>query len=309
MTKTRKEELQLEHQKSKERRAELDGLVASKITKIPGTPQATLDSRRQLFVGDKEVPVRGDAIVFLLQEGSTNDEVLAAIAATKRRISDIIESGDSAIDYIEISYPHLSFAGTVAPSSIPQYLEKKLKQTPQMVEEIGGILQEFTNEAITCKAKECKMNPDGHIVMRFEINEKEKLLGVRAKIAQALSPEGAPENLYDRYKDDPQTLEKQTTLASVMFAVDFDALTEIQKDQIKTELQNLNARLQEFGNIDLNSVAWKEYGVRNLSEEDTFRTRKYDAGVITDEEMAGSSFGKGSHFAQQLLHKDIHRDH
>lgn len=299
------EELKSIHAENKNKRAQLDNFVEERITKLPGTAKAALASRRELFDGlQQQIQVRGDAIVFLLQKNSTNDALVENIVAAKRRISEIIQQGDSVIDHIEISYPHLSFSSTIAPSSIPKYLETKLKQTPQVVEKISDILQEFIEEKITCKAKECKMNPDGHIVARLEINEKEKLLECRSKLSQALSTDGKSENLYDRYKDDPTTLEKQTTLASVLLTVDFDALSETQKQQITQELQALNKTLQKVGNIKLDSVVWKEYGVRNLSEDATFRTRQFDRRSVTDEEMAQSAFGQGSNVAKAMLKRE-----
>jgi len=297
-------ELELIYAESEKKRRARDEFVKNNIARLPGTAKAALASRRELFDGETQVPVRGDAMVFLLQEKSTDDAVVKNIAETKKRILEIIKQEGSEVDHIEISYPHLSFSGTVAPSSIPEYLEKKLKQKPEVVEKIGSVLQDFVDKKITCRAKECKMNTDGHIVARFSINEREELLDYRSKISQAVSGDGKPENLYDRYKDDPEALEKQTTLASVLLVVDYDALSETQKQQINKELGALNTNLQKVGNIKLDSVVWKEYDVRNLSEESTLRTRQFDRATVTDEEMAASAFGQGSNLAKALRTKD-----
>jgi len=72
-------------------------------------------------------------------------------------------------------------------------------------------------------------------------------------------------------------------------------------------LQTLNDNLQKVGNIKLDSVVWKEYGVRNLSEDETFRTRQFDRGSVTDEEMAKSSFGQGSNFAKAMAANNSQR--
>ena len=277
-----------------------DRLIEEKIAKVPTKPEESLISRRKLFdEKGREIPVRGDAIVFPLQEESTDHEVVVAIDEAKAKIRKII--GD--VDHIEISYPHLSFSGTSAPSSISNYLEKRLKQKPEMFEKVGGALQEFVDKGITCKAKECKMNTDGHIVARFEVNEKEELLECRSCIVHAISGIGGKESLYDRHKDNPDALERQTTLASVMFALRCDNLNEEQRKQIGEELRILNDNLHEIGTIHLDTVAWKEYGVRNLSEEDTTRTRLFNHRV-TDEAMAKSAFGQGSNTAKAMQRRN-----
>src|SRR6202041_4180707 len=96
-------------------------------------------------------------------------------------------------------------------------LEKKPSHTPEKIACASELLSQFINQdqMISGKVKECKINPDGHIVVRMDIHPAEKLINCKEELTKIFG------STYNRYTDP----EKQRTLAAVICVVDFNKLS------------------------------------------------------------------------------------
>ncbi|HCU05089.1 MAG TPA: hypothetical protein DIC51_02060 [Coxiellaceae bacterium] len=127
---------------------------------------------------------------------------------------------------------------------------------------VGQALQQYIETKPQATISECKLNPDGHIVIRVRIEPKEKLLGLKAELGTLLS------GTYKRY-DDP---EKETTLAAVIFVVNCQALSEGTGAKIRTVVKTLDEQLRGR-TFDLEHLFWVDYACRTLSPH-SIKSRK-----------------------------------
>ncbi|MBU0455511.1 MAG: hypothetical protein KKA99_01855 [Gammaproteobacteria bacterium] len=276
--------------------------VSEIVVHVPKTPEKTLRSRRRLddipeYPG-KELQVRCDAVAFALNEESTDKKLVELIQKCQATIKEIFER-DPILDlqtkrnfwnesngkrtrrhdkpYKIQKNLHLSFSGSVPPCSIKEYLDKKLLQRrcplsnePPLkqlnkFEKIKKIIQDYANSCPRGVVKECKFNPDGHIVVRITIKNVDGFLLCKERLFNEFG------NAYVRH-DDP---EKQTTLAAVIAVVDIDRLSsDALKEEIRKTVTNLDSNLKGM-ELPLENIVWREFDKRTISPESILRDRQF----------------------------------
>lgn len=252
------------------------------MSKVPNNPTDALFSRR----AHPQAPIKGDAIVFPLEPATVNPaNFVDTIKQAQENLYQIIERDlnltdktwvDKELRHAEKSYKHLkklhlAFAGSVPPSAASVYDEFIKQRHPAIPERVTILLREILSANFTGVVKEVKLNSDGHIVVRVTINPQDQFLEFRNRlIFDILGTSGL------RYTDP----EKATTLASVIFLVDFHKLTLSAKSIIQQRLFKLETDLKAQGNISFTTIEWVEYRKRTLSENSRITTR-----IITNSDI------------------------
>jgi hypothetical protein len=245
------------------------------ISAIPGTAAQSLFSRRR-----QAEEIRGDVILFPLETSTTNPQFVATVKQAQQEMYKLIEKDFGLINKIWIDKAsrhsqkfykrhkklHMSFAAIVPPCPIPIYTVKKTQQTPDQLERADQVLKAFINQPLSGKVKECKLNPDGHMVIRVAIQPAELLLACKAEISTIFG------GSYNRY-DDP---EKQTTLAIVLGVVDYTKFNSAEtKAKLEQRLDCLAQELMKLDSIPLLDIEWIEYSKRTISPNSQLSMRSY----------------------------------
>jgi hypothetical protein len=249
--------------------------IGTIISAKPATPALSLFSRRR-----QAEEIRGDVILFPLEKTTTNPTFVSLIKQAQLEIYQLIENDLGLVGKTWPDKPsrheqkfykrhkklHMSFSGLVPPSAKAIYDAIKLSQTIEQHQRADHVLSAFIQNPLSGKVKECKLNPDGHMVVRIQIQNADLLLACKEEIAQIFG------GSYNRY-DDP---EKQTTLAAVIGVVDYTKFTSPQtKSLLEQRLQSLAQELIALGDIPLSSIEWIEYDKRTISPNSQLSVRTY----------------------------------
>lgn len=259
-----------------------DEIVAA-IKNPPETPTETLFSRRR-----QAVEIRGDAIVFSLEPDTTHPKFVFTIKKAQQAIFDLIEKD---LGLTEKKWPdkesrhkdkiykrhkklHIAFMGTISPCSIREYKEKKCEQTQERINQASQVLYDFLNQPkkIRGSVKECKLNVDGHIVVRVDIHNFNEIFTCKSKWEKIFG------GSYNRYSDP----EKQKTLAAVIGVVDYEKLSLFAKKNLEEIIKNLEVSLKKAGPIPLLGIEWIEYDKRTLSPNSRLSVRKFQRSLFLE---------------------------
>ncbi|MES2217127.1 MAG: hypothetical protein V4501_01815 [Pseudomonadota bacterium] len=238
-------------------------MLSADLRKLPITPAETLQSRRTRMYGD--------VILFPLEENTSSSTAVSTIKQAQQVIYQLIENDlnivgktwDSATSRHQQKFfkrhkkLHLSFLSTIPPSTLADFAEQKASHTNEQIQQTNEELTNLINQPDEMRGivKECKLNPDGHIVVRVEILTANGMLSCKEKISKIF---GAT---YNRYHDP----EKQKTLATVIAVVDHEKLSNYAKEHLTTILNQLTTALKEIGPIPLQAIEWIEYNKRTIS--------------------------------------------
>lgn len=260
-----------------------DATVIEAIKRVPTTPTETLFSRRR-----QPVEIRGDAIVFPLEQDTTNPAFVHTIRSAQQVIFDLIEKdldlvgkkwADKESRHRDKAYKrhkklHLSFLSTIPPCSVKEYEEKQRERTPKKMAQAHQALNNFLNHTkeVTGSVKECKLNPDGHIVVRVDIHAANAMFLCKDQLGKIFG------GSYNRY-DDP---EKQKTLAAVIGVVDYEKLSALAKNTLEAIIRKLESDLKAIGSISLLDIEWIEYNKRTLSPNSRLSVYKFQRNIFTE---------------------------
>lgn len=283
--------------------------IKEKICAVPKNPADTLLSRRKITYPYK-IEARGDAIGFYLR---TNTELVSIIRETQRELWGIF------CNDLGISPPwpedkqkrhelkpfkwqktlHLAFLSSCPPCSEREYtkiaaanktqtsaLEGK---TPEQV--ASEVLQRYIDTHPWGTIKECKLNPDGHVVVRVSVTPASNLLKCKEELQHAFG------KVYVRHPDP----EKETTLAAVIFVANYNypKLSQMARDQINATIKVLQEKLQGKV-IPLEELFWvKEYRCRTLSPNSISEEQCYH--FSPSEGLGASFFGNFSSQIPQVF--------
>ncbi|MFA6409553.1 MAG: hypothetical protein WCW01_05205 [Gammaproteobacteria bacterium] len=259
--------------------------------RVPTTPQETLRSRRHTNYPNKELQMRGDFIGFVLDTESTNPEFMATVRLAQQSIKNIFET-DLKLEgkrpfwnhnkekrreekpYKIQKNPHLTFSGSIPPCALKDYMriqQQRLITSPNWSASIEKILQSYINTNPTGTVKECKLNPDGHVVVRITISNSAELLKCKDALSAAFGINNTP-GAYIRHTDP----EKQTTLAAVIAVIDLNKLSIQAQEALQKSVLQLDIKLKLFSKISLKTIAWGEYAnCRTLSNNSLIRKSLY----------------------------------
>ncbi len=252
--------------------------IIDRFTKVPNEPEDALFSRRR----HPEVEVRGDALVFPLEINTTNPLFVQMIKNAQNAIYSLVEKDLGLVDkawnskelrHQEKSYKrhkklHLSFMGTVPIGTKDAYEKTVSTRTEEQMQEAKQVINAFVNqkEVISGSVKECKFNPDGHLVIRVDIHSAKALFDCKEKLGKIFGGN------YNRY-DDP---EKQKTLAAVIGVVDYKKISSTTMASINSIIQQLETDLKKLGSIPLSSIEWIVYDKRTLSSNSRLSVLTFD---------------------------------
>ena len=127
------------------------------------------------------------------------------------------------------------------------------------------ILERYAKTQPRGKVKECKLNPDGHIVVRVDIEPPENLLACRNALSEAFG------GTYVRYTDP----EKQKTLATVIAVVDYNRLSEEARKQLEGTIATLDTHLKSLGSFPLPEIAWLEFENRRTLSPNSINRQRF----------------------------------
>jgi len=162
---------------------------------------------------------------------------------------------------------------------IPSHLTERrnftdgmIKRPTDSLQKVFSILRKYAETQPQGKIKECKLNPDGHIVVRVSITPADKLLQCKTEISAAFGES------YVRYTDP----EKQTTLATVIAVVDINRLSESARERLRFAIYQLDCDLKAKGSFPLSEITWVEFeNRRTLSANSLTRQRFFFSESLT----------------------------
>lgn len=250
--------------------------IVKAVRDVPTDPVKTLNSRR-----GQAIEIRGDAIVFSVEEDTTDPEFVRIVREAQQAMYEIFERDLNLIGktwtdkesrhqdkhFKKQEKIHFAFGSTISPSDLKEYLEKKSLHTPEKIARASKLLSQFINqdEMISAKVKECKINPDGHVVIRMDIHPAEKLIHCKEELSAVFG------STYNRYADP----EKQKTLAAVICVVDFNKLSPSARASLELVVRKLEEKLKSMPVIPLKSIEWIDYRKRTLSTKSRLNVRTF----------------------------------
>jgi len=246
------------------------------IKTTPTDPISALKSRRTPSVG----PVLGDALVFLM-----NDLVLVAIL---RRFQENLRAIISAHSLKPLErkedkfwkiqdFFHASFAAHIPPSSAKEYAEKKAALDSETLHSISSMIHSFLNREPYCTIEEFKMNSDGHIVARPNIEPAQVFFQTRAEIIETLKS-GSTTVRHAAVEASNSSL--KVTLGCVIGLIDLSGLDDTGKERVRISIQCLNDKLKGR-RFKLNTIAWLDWhNKRTCSEHAQMMRVEYTKGSM-----------------------------
>jgi hypothetical protein len=221
------------------------------IKTTPTDPISALRSRRT----PSEAPVLGDALVFLM-----NDPKLVAILRRFQENLQAIISAHSlkpleskADKFWKIQdFFHASFAAQMPPSSAKEYAEKRAGLDSATIHAISSMMHAFLNMEPYCTIEEFKINSDGHIVVRPNIEPAQAFFQVRAEVTDMLKSGAATVR---HAAVEASNSSAKVTLGCVVGLIDLNGLDDIGRERVRVSIQCLNDQIKGR-RFELNTIAW-----------------------------------------------------
>lgn len=236
---------------------------------VPNTPAASLDSRRGRDFA-------GRAAVFAVNEETTVPSFVETIRAAQHDIQNVLREDSSPLMFDTVlalskserqrlkfwkdhKYLHLAFFSSVIHGPIEEYAKKEA-EVKDLFEEEEKILQAFFDQGVTARCKECKLNPDGHLVVRMFIEPQERYLECKTALNRLFGRTVLEERHVAKVTAEPNVL------AMVIGVLDPERLRHPEaKTAIQERVKKLEADLKDLGVIPLHSIANIHYDKRTLS--------------------------------------------
>lgn len=244
--------------------------ITAKLRTSPTTPDETLDSRRP-----QPVDIRGETIVFPLDEESTLPEFVQTIRLAQNEILTLVRKDAGHIGktwsdkekrrqekfYKTNKKLHLTLFGVTLPCTKEEYKEDiTLRNSiyPEYLQEVNGLLNQLLNKdtPISGSVIDCRLNEDGHMVVCIEMNSDSDIPECRKIL----------ETYFDKRQYQYNSPEKCRLLHAVIGVVDYRKLSENARESLSNILKQLASDLKQYGPIPINNIEWIEYKKRTLSE-------------------------------------------
>lgn len=251
------------------------------VRATPANPVAALKSRRTPALA----PVFGDALVFLM-----NDSVLVAMLRRfQKNLRAIIDAHSvkpqerKEDKFWKIQdFFHASFAAKIPPSSAQTYADERAKLDSDTLHAISEEIFAFLNKNPYCTIEEFKINSDGHIVVRPNIEPAHAFFQTRATVT-ALLKSGAATERHAAVEASNST--SKVTLGCVVGLIDLNGLSDVGKERVRVSIQCFNSMIKGR-RFELNTIAWVDWhNKRTCSEHAQMMRVEY-----TKQSMTAQSF-------------------
>lgn len=267
----------------------MSGLSAASIDpSAPKVPAISLASRR----GRHEMV--GRAVAFPLLKRTTHPVLVSQIRACQQAILAVIAQDPAVRDVMALlddgtipkemrreqkfwkshKYLHLAFFASVLHGPSAGYESRKMRVSEKFEAE-ARLLQDLMKHELYAVPKECKLNPDGHIVVRMAIEPKEVYLHFKAQLDKLFGRTITDERHKDKVKAEPNVL------ASVIGVLDPSRFHDpASHEKIIGIITDLDVNLKKLGAFRLFAVQNIEYNKRTFSPKSHDSTREFTRDTV-----------------------------
>ena len=220
------------------------------IRTTPKNPEDALKSRRT-----PPIPVFGDALAF-----SINDpELVEILRQFQEELLNIIQTETAPTEVNKFwkiqDFFHASFSAHIPPSSADEYSMKKANLSSEMLSAITDIIHPLLEKNIYCTIEEFKLNTDGHIVVRPNIEPAGEFYQARERIKAVL--ENEPTTARHLTVEASNGVSKQT-LGCVVAVIKQDGLTLKGREDLATLIYSLNNMLKGK-KFKIDTISWIDW--------------------------------------------------